>query len=215
MKAVVFVDVQNDFVKGGALAYSYPEKPNTLAIIDFARDCRQKGYMLYATADTHEQTVWDTYEPLAENRKPISGYRTTFEGQRLPVDHCIDGTTGHKLVDGLVKDCGIVNIPQGHIVDKPTFGSFDLLARIDQDFVVDDAGGLTKMSKFDGIGEPLDEIIICGYCTSICVVSNALMLRAKYPNVKIIVKADLCGDIDEASHLAALKVMRNCQIDVE
>ena len=214
MKVVVFVDVQNDFVNGGKLAFGYPAKDNVPEIIEFAKECRAKGYMLYATADTHEQTVYDTYDK--ENAKPITGYRTTLEGKLLPIDHCIEGTPGHKIVDGLVKDeNGDVIIPQGHIVDKETFGSFDLLARIDQDFVVDTYGDLTRQSKYDGIGEKLDEIIICGYDLAICVISNALMLRAKYPNVKITIKKDLCGCISEETFNAALCVAKCCQIDIE
>ena len=215
MKVAVFVDVQNDFVKGGKLAFGYPENDNVPNIIKFAKECRSKGYMLYATADTHEQTLYEYVNDDLKKPIPVAGYKTTLEGRRLPVDHCIEGTNGHKIVEGLVKDeNGNVIIPQGHIIDKPTFGSFDLLARIDQDFVCDSYGKLTRQSKFDGIGEKLDEIIIIGYCTSICVVSNALMLRAKYPNVKITVYDNLCGDINKASHDAAIAVMTNCQIDI-
>ena len=213
MKVVIFVDVQNDFVKGGKLAFGYPTKDNVPEIIKFAKECRAKGYMLYATADTHSPTV--TQDPTINDYKEY-GYLHTLEGKKLPIEHCIRGTEGHKIVNGLVKDEDRnVIIPQGHIVDKPTFGSFDLLARIDQDFVVDSYGHTTRQSKYDGIGEKLDEIIICGYCTSICVASNAIMLRAKYPNVKITVRADLCGDVDEESHKAALKVLQMQQIDIE
>lgn len=211
MKAIVFVDVQNDFAKGGKLAIGYPGRDNVPDMIKFAKECRANGWALYATADTHKPTV---YEPDAGDM-PISGYLSTLEGRLLPVEHCIEGTDGHKIVEGLVKDeNGRVVIPQGRIVDKPTFGSFDLLARIDQDFLVDSAGRTSRQSKYDGIGEPLDEIVLCGYCTSICVLANAVMLRAKYPDVKITVRADLCGDVDEESHRAALKVLRMQQIDV-
>ena len=227
MKVVIFVDVQNDFVKGGKLAFSYPEHDNVPNIIEFAKQCRAKGYMLYATADTHEATkdeivelnpgdVIIGYRDADGKAHRVSGYAATLEGQKLPIEHCIEGTDGHKIVEGLVKDeNGDVIIPQGHIIDKPTFGSFDLLARIDQDFVVDSYGKLTRQSKFDGIGEELDEIIIVGYCASICVMSNALLLRAKYPNVKITVKADLCGDVDKEAFDAAMKIFKMQQIDVE
>ena len=219
MKAVIFIDVQNDFVKHGKLAYGYPTNDVVPNIINFAKECRAKGYMLYATADTHNKTIYDNYATpnvaFQPEPKPISGYLTTFEGQRLPIEHCIKGTLGHKIVNGLVKDDQRnVIIPQGHIVDKPTFGSFDLLARIDQDFVVDDNGNTTAMSKYDGIGEPLDEIIICGFCLSICVMANAIMLRAKYPSVKITIKKDLCGDVDKEAFDAAVKVLQMQQIDV-
>jgi len=191
MKAAIFIDVQNDFVKGGALAYGYPVKPNTDKIIAFAHDCRIKGYALYATQDTHGDD-----------------YMRTLEGRLLPVPHCIKGTAGHEVVDLLHRDGdGNIIIPYGRMIEKPTFGSFDLLNKLYDDFG-DEYG-------FGKYGEPLEEIIICGYCTSICVVSNALMLRAARPNVRITVRADLCGDVDEESHKAALKVLRNCQIDVE
>jgi len=213
MKAVVFVDVQNDFVKGGKLAFGYPSEDNVPKIVEFAKECRAKGYMLYATADTHKKTWYSNAQ--TESGDARYGYFNTLEGKKLPVEHCIEGTDGHKIIDGLVKDENRdVIIPQGHIIDKPTFGSFDLLARIDQDFVVDSFGELTRQSKYDGIGEKLDEIVICGYYASICVAANAILLRAKYPNVKITVRADLCGDVDKTAFDAAVKVLQMQQIDV-
>ena len=192
MKAVVFVDVQNDFVKGGVLAYGYPEKSNTEKIITFAQDCRAKGYALYATQDTHD-----------------GDYMNTLEGRKLPVPHCIKGTSGHEVIDLLHKGVdGNVIIPYGRMIEKNTFGSLDLVNKIYMDFGKEDDYSSSEY------GEPLEEIILCGYYTSICVASNALMLRAQYPNVKITVRADLCGDIDKTSHEAALHVMRNCQIDI-
>lgn len=186
MKAVVFVDVQNDFVKGGKLPYGYPVEENTSKIIQFAKECRAKGYALFATADTHKKETYLT---------------KTLEGKNLPVEHCLEGTEGHKIVEGLVKDENRnVIIPEGNIVDKPTFGSFEL--------------GLAIENYFSWIGEPLEEIILCGYCTSICVLSNAVLLRAKYPNTKITVKAYLCGDVDEKAHKVALEVMLMQQIEV-
>jgi len=192
MKAVVFVDVQNDFVKGGALAYGYPDESNTEKLIAFAHDCRVKGYALYATQDTHDED-----------------YMKTLEGRKLPIPHCVKGTSGHEVVDLLHKDAdGNVIIPYGRMIEKPTFGSFDLIDRIYNDFGDEDDYSVGEY------GEPLEEIILCGYCTSICIVSNALMLRAARPNTKITVRIDLCGDLDQTSHEAAVHVMRNCQINI-
>lgn len=192
MKAVIFIDVQKDFVKGGALAYGYPEESNTDKLVAFAHDCRIKGYALYATQDTHDDS-----------------YMGTLEGEKLPVPHCVKGTPGHEVVDLLHKDGdGNVIIPYGRMVEKNTFGSFDLLNRIYDDF--GDEGDYSA----GNYEEPLEEIIICGYCTSICVMANAVMLRAARPNTKITVRADLCGDVDEESHKAALKILRMQQIDV-
>ena len=206
MKAIVFIDVQNDFLKGGKLAYGFPAEDNVQKVIDFAHLARSKGWATYATADTHEQTVYDNHCMVEKQRPlcgwPLCGYLTTLEGKNLPVEHCIKGTLGHQIVDGLVKDADRnVLIQQGHIFDKHTFGSLELAGNIATDFA---EGGT--------IGEPLDEIIIMGYCTSICVVSNALILRAQFPNTKITVLEDCCGDIDEESHKAALKVLSNCQV---
>lgn len=108
------------------------------------------------------------------------------------------GTEGHKIVDGLLRnENGITIIPEKHIIQKYTFGSYSL--------------GVELQS----LNEEIDEIVICGYCTSICVVANAILLRAKFPNTKITVRADLCGDATEVSHNAALQVMKMQQIHIK
>lgn len=196
MKAVVFIDVQKDFVSGGALAYRHPNGDIVPDIVKFARKCRAEGCALFATADTHEKTVFAEGSDV-----PAEGYLATLEGKRLPVEHCIKGTEGHKIVDGLLRDGDTTLIPRGHIVQKNTFGSRNL------------TGAITFAIMRD-MEEPIDKIVLCGFCTSICVVSNALYLRAQFPDTPIEVVENLCGDIDEASHKAALAVMRNCQIDV-
>ena len=199
MKVVVFIDVQKDFVSG-VLKYVYPEQPNHMEIIEFAKKCRARGYQLFATADTHERTVYDPTQPESNGEKvPTYGYFTTLEGKHCLAEHCIRGTTGHQIIDGLVKDeNGDVIIPQGHIIQKSTFGSLGLAGAIE--------------NYVDELKEPLEEILICGYCTSICVVSNALILRAKFPNTPMRVIWDLCGDCGPECHKAALKVMHNCMI---
>ena len=78
-------------------------------------------------------------------------------------------------------------------IDKPTFG-------------------YTRWDTF-GIQDKYDEIVICGTCTDICVVSNALILKALFPDIKITIKKDLCAGL--SAHQAALDVMNMCQCDVE
>lgn len=202
MKAAVFIDVQNDFITG-SLGNS-PAQKITPEIIKFAKDCRAKGYALYATADTHFKTECNN------DGKPIKGYLATLEGKNLPIEHCIEGTIGHQIADGLVKDeDGNVIIPEGHICDKYTFGSDELRNRIGRDFsdgiLEDDLGALQ---------EPLDEIFVCGFVTDICVVSNVLLLRERFPNVKITVVANLCDGTTPQKHREALSVMQSCQIDL-
>lgn len=210
MKVVVFIDVQNDFVTG-PLGSKWAQRV-TPDIIRFAKACRSKGYALYATADTHKATVYDDYGKNPGERKVVSGYLMTLEGERLPTEHCIEGTDGHKIVEGLVKDENRdVIIQQSHIIDKRTFGSYLLADRIENDFPEKQCVlGIAK-----GYGETLDEIIVCGFCTSICVSANAQLLRARFPNVPITVVNNLCADIDEKSHWSALRVMTNCQMDIK
>lgn len=119
-----------------------------------------------------------------------SNYLTsTLEGEKLPIEHCIKHTVGWNIIPELqVKDI---------VVEKNTFGSLDLLEILEH-----------------LVFEENDEIEICGLCTDICVVSNALLIRAKFPNLKITVRANCCAGSTPELHEAALKVMESCQIDI-
>ena len=198
MKALICVDVQNDFVKpDGALPVPHAEEIAE-KIIKLARECRSKGWMIYATADTH-------YLADGADKKEIE-FAKTLEGQRIP-KHCIDGSEGHKIVEGLVKDENRdVIIPQRHIVDKVTFGSNDLVNLLELHFKYG--------NMFERIGEPLDEIVICGFCTGICVLSNAILLRAAFPNTTITVLQDFCGDVTPEDHQRAIHQMTRLLINI-
>ena len=116
-----------------------------------------------------------------------NNYLATQEGQFLPVVHCIEGTDGHLITDELDADgC--------EIFDKPNFGSLELAKQV--------AGG------------GYDEIEICGLCTDICVVSNAIILKAQLPETKITVDAQCCAGVTDESHNAALLTMKMCQVNV-
>ena len=193
MKAVVFVDVQKDFIDGALKNETAIEV--TPKIVEFAKECAaDPDCKLYATRDTHEKT--DSLPESADGTVPEKhvGYLTTLEGKRLPVEHCIELTDGwmidNRLMEVLDDKCTFVN--------KPTFGSFDLAEIINEDFE----------------NKKLDEIVLCGFCTDICVVSVALLLRAKFPNTTITVMKDLCAGVTPVTHDAALKTMQMCQVDV-
>lgn len=119
-------------------------------------------------------------------------YRDTLEGKKLPVLHCIEGREGHRLFNNM-------NQFMDRVVQKQTFMSADLGQYVD-----DIAKNYT-----------IDEIEICGFCTSICVISNALYLRGILPNTKISIIENLCGDVNRESHDSALAVAKNCQIDIK
>ena len=123
-----------------------------------------------------------------------ANYLETLEGKKLPVVHCIEGTAGHTL-DGEVQKA--LEGKEYTKVLKNTFGSFDV----------------PRILRETYPGEAL-EIEVVGLCTDICVVSNALILRAAYPNAKITVDARCCAGVSPATHQAALATMGCCQIDV-
>lgn len=214
MKAVVFVDVQKDFIDGALRNDKAIEV--TPKIVEFAKECVKNNYKLYATRDTHEATKYrvdhDSSIDPGSTLVPVSGYFATLEGKKLPVEHCIEGT------DGWMIDDRLMDVLDGKvtIVNKPTFGSFDLAEIIEEDIqssrVLDN---VPPEKHFVEIYEPLEEIVICGFCTDICCVSCTLLLRAKFPNTKITVMKDLCAGTNNENHEATLKVMKSCQIDIK
>ena len=119
-------------------------------------------------------------------------YPATQEGKHLPVVHCVKGTWGHALADSmLVRE-------NAEFVEKPTFGSTEL-------------GEIVK-KRFDN-GE-LECVELIGVCTDICVISNALLLKAYCPELPVCVDASACAGVTPASHENALAAMRACQIEI-
>ena len=113
-----------------------------------------------------------------------SWYLDTQEGKKLPAPHCIRNTEGWQI--------------RNELIDKETFGSTDLAAE------------LVAMNIDDKIGS----ITFVGLCTDICVISNALLVKAALPEVPIIVDAACCAGVTPESHENALNAMKMCQIDI-
>lgn len=122
-------------------------------------------------------------------------YLQTAEGRSLPVPHCIKGTPGWMLDDEIAAAMEQKNVTK---VEKLTFGSI-LLPRL-----------LYQAAN----GEPFT-VELVGLCTDICVVSNALMLKANFPEMEISVDSACCAGVTPESHAAALTTMRSCQIRVK
>ena len=116
-------------------------------------------------------------------------YLATQEGRRLPVPHCIRGTEGWEIAASLQPFVRAA----AAVVEKPAFGSTELPALL----------------------EDCDEIELVGLCTDICVISNALVLKAFYPEKKISVDASCCAGVTPESHAEALRAMKMCQVDVK
>lgn len=163
-KTLIVVDMQNDFID---MALGTQE---AVAIVpkvkEKIRQYAQNGHEILYTRDTHGEDYLDTPE-----------------GKNLPVPHCIRGTKGWEIADGLyVEGC--------RIIDKPNFG----------------------WPHWDR--EVLDEVELVGLCTDICVISNALIIKAMFPNAQVTVDSACCAGVTPQTHEAALSAMKMCQIDV-
>lgn len=128
-----------------------------------------------------------------------SDYMDTREGRFLPVPHCIQGTEGWALEPQIAKECarGMISF------EKPTFGSTALMHHV--------AAAAAQKGCVNGKGMTIE---LCGVCTDICVVSNAMLIKAALPEADLIVDSALCAGVTPAKHEAALETMRSCQVTV-
>ena len=115
-------------------------------------------------------------------------YMTTQEGRNLPVPHCIRGSEGWEIIPELRTLCD-------DVIDKPTFGSVALAARL-------------------AAAGDAESVELIGLCTDICVISNALLMKAMMPEVPVSVDASCCAGVTVESHNNALSAMKMCQIAV-
>ncbi|MBE6793715.1 MAG: cysteine hydrolase [Ruminococcaceae bacterium] len=163
-KTLIVIDMQNDFID---MALGTPE---AVAIVPFVKakieEYVKNGDQVIFTRDTHNDDYLDTPE-----------------GKKLPVPHCIKGTKGWEIYDGLY-------VEGAKVIDKPNFGWPHWR------------------------DENLEDVEIVGLCTDICVVSNALIIKATFPDINVKVDKSCCAGVTVDSHNAALKTMQMCQIDV-
>ena len=164
-KTLIVVDMQKDFIDG-ALGTK-----EAVAIVENVKkkiaEYQANGDEIIFTRDTHQED-----------------YLTTNEGKHLPVEHCIEGTAGWQIYEGL-------EVPGAIYINKPNFG-------------------YTGWADFQ-----LEDVEMVGLCTDICVVSNALILKATFPEINVSVDASCCAGVTPESHEAALTTMRMCQVEVK
>lgn len=184
MKALIIVDMQNDFIDG---TLGTPEAqaivPN---VVNKIKAHKNTDTIILFTKDTHRED-----------------YLETPEGKKLPVPHCIKDTPGWciaKPIASEFKADGYMTYSSDSVIDgrvlKSTFGSYDLLKILNDDEI------------------ELDEIELCGLVTNICLISNAIMIKNYFPDVRVIVDSNCCAGTTSEDHEAALRVMRSCQIDI-
>lgn len=132
------------------------------------------------------ENVFATKDTHEEN------YLATREGMHLPVEHCIRGTDGWDINSEIKK-----LITASNIFEKGTFGSVKLVEKIREIAATEDIS-----------------IEMAGLCTDICVVSNALLIKAYLPEIDITVDSSCCAGVTPTKHEASLETMRSCQINV-
>ena len=139
--------------------------------------------------EAFEGDILVTYDTHEEN------YMETQEGKHLPVPHCIKGTAGWELDE---KVQAALDRKTYTAIEKPTFGST----------------ALPELIKT--VYDPAEfEIELCGLCTDICVVSNALLLKANFLETTVSVDSSCCAGVTPESHNAALLTMKMCQVQVK
>ena len=185
-KILVVVDMQNDFIDGPL------GSPEAVGIVDNVCEVINTGKWneILVTKDTHY----------------INRYDNSQEGQKLPIKHCIRNSAGWELNDNVFKTIDDLYLKEGKDIEvffKSTFGCEDLVWYIANNYIED------KFSPND------IEVTFIGVCTDICVISNALLLKAHYPEMKIVVDASCCAGTTPEKHRMALEVMKSCQVDVE
>lgn len=191
-KLLLVIDAQNDFITDALRnEEAIRTLPNLVKLIN------EHDGTVIATRDTHfsKEQIDNTKWPPANN---AIAYEDSLEGQKLPVTHCIKGTEGWQIAPTVLEALEAKNangMKKFHVIDKLTFGHIDL----------------PQYLKF----YDFNEIEICGFVSSICVLANALILRAAYPNMKITVYEDCIADISDEGQNAAITCLRAQQINVE
>ena len=157
--------------------------------IDGALGTKEAVQIVEKVRERIEQAVNDGVQIVYTRDTHTEEYLSTQEGKKLPVVHCVKGTKGWEISDRVYKD----GYP---VIDKSSFGSLELAEW------VQNRGNI-------------DEIELIGLCTDICVISNAMILKAKLPEAAISVNASCCAGVTPQSHANALEAMKMCQIDIK
>ena len=133
---------------------------------------------------SHQEEIWFTLDTHQQD------YLSSAEGKNLPVEHCIKGTDGHDLVDELQQFAS-----KGRFFEKPTFGSVEMARTLSE-------------------RPDIKSVELFGVCTDICVISNALLLKAFRPDLSITVDSTCCAGTTPNNHDASLIAMKSCQVVV-
>ena len=191
VKTLVVIDMQNDFIDGVLGTKEAKEVvPKVVQKID--------TFVKEAEKDNEERCVIATVDIHYD------GYLDTQEGRNLPVEHCMDKTEGSYINDD-VKEALVLSSDRVKFLmyDKSSFASVE---------AVEEIVNLRRDGR--DVSED-DEVILIGVCTDICVISNAMLLKAVDPELRITVDAACCAGTTPENHENALRAMKQCQINIE
>ena len=195
IRVLILIDMQNDFIDG-SLA-NQEAQAAIPAILEKIKNF--DGDAIYLTMDTHQPN-----------------YLATPEGQKLPVEHCVYDTNGWRIKEEIVNAVEareLLGMKVEYIL-KPTFGSVEPTVACKKSLTELVLDMELNACHEDGKKVPM-EIEMCGFCTDICVISNALILKAyTYDFAEITVDSTCCAGVTPEKHNAALEVMKSCQINV-
>ena len=169
-KAIIVIDMQNDFVYGPLGTEEAVEMlPRLVNKLD--RAVKEKTADLIFTQDTHKED-----------------YFSTQEGRNLPVKHCIKGTEGWQLIHDITPFTKYAKA----VIEKKAFGS----------------------TRLPSLIKPYKEVEFVGVCTDVCIISNALLVKAFYPELLVSVDSKCCAGVTPESHQNALAAMKACQCKI-
>lgn len=181
---LVVVDPQNDFIFG-SLANEEAQKKVPL-IANKIKQRRAEGYRIGFTQDTHGKN-----------------YLNTLEGKNLPFIHCVENQWGWQICDEILE---VADLDNDFFIKKFTFGDHELYNKIINSLI---AKGVIYP---DEVNDIRIEIELVGFCTNICVVSNALILKGSGENMVVYVDESCCAGTTPEEHQAAILTMQSCQI---
>ena len=157
--------------------------------IDAALGTREAVAIVPKVAEKIAECRKAGYEVVFTRDTHQADYLQTQEGRKLPVVHCVEGTDGWQI-------SSLLDVGSSKVIDKPSFGSLEL-------------------AEYAASLPNLEEAELVGLCTGICVISNALILKARLPELKVSVDSSCCACVTPESHETALAAMRLCQVDVK
>ena len=158
----------------------------------------QNDFILGSLGSEHAKSIVNNVVNLVKNFNGeviftrdthFENYLNTQEGKNLPVVHCIKNTEGWQICNELLPYVKT-------IIDKPTFGSLEL------------------PNLLKSFNTPIEKIELCGLCTDICVISNAMILKAAFLETPIAIHSTCCAGVTNKSHQTALNAMKAVQIEI-